>query len=178
MNESSLRAQRQRETCYNIWVNLPSIIYLLKMWGACRAKLHIQFNSVHCVYIKYMFSSECCLHLTTKRKGEVLQLTSNILPSYVSVHTHIHTRIRISLVHEPPLLSYELRSPLTNPVPPWTNDIAQGCRRVKRSSAVNQANGVYLSFVDPIHWRPSEPDARILTWARTVDVLTLATNAA
>jgi hypothetical protein len=50
----------------------------------------MQFNNIQCVYIKYMYNSECCLHLTTNGKGEVLRQTLNITPSCSSLYTHAH----------------------------------------------------------------------------------------
>jgi uncharacterized CHY-type Zn-finger protein len=45
---------------------------LLKIISVCRVKLHIQFDSVHCVYIKHMYNNECRLHLTRNGQEEVV----------------------------------------------------------------------------------------------------------
>jgi hypothetical protein len=119
-----------------------------------RRTAHLQLNSIHCVCIEYtsMYCSKCCLHLATKGKGEEVLWRNPTITHPASAYTHIR--------EPPPRLRYKLRSSLTKSDPTLNPRLVQGYRWMKWAPTVNQATEVYLSLVDPVHWRPFRLDAR------------------
>jgi hypothetical protein len=110
---------------------------------ACRANLHAQFSSA---YVKFIYNSERCLHLTTKGKGKCFDQPP---PSYHPASASVYT----SVYHLSPVTSCAVL--LQSPVPPWIQGIVKGYLWVMRGPTVNQATAVYLSLVGRFHWRPS-----------------------
>jgi hypothetical protein len=145
---------------------------LLWIWNACCEKLHVQFDTVHTVYIKHVriILSILSIILRERRKCPWWIAASHVMSLLQPTQTHIQH------IHEPRLLRYKphdnlMKSRTTmNPKP----------REVKRSSEVNQEAEVYLSLLEPFRCCPSKSEAYLGAhiWARTVDIAKSTSNPA
>jgi hypothetical protein len=104
------------------------------------------------------------LLLTTKGKREVLWPNPTIIPTSVSLYMHI---FRASA---PPLQATQSSYKVPSDPEPKTSckDTAEWSEHIQWTKQ---------SLVGPVHRRPSKLDANIHTWAGTVDVEELASNA-